>query len=130
MTSNESQFDYNDRYGIKPSKSWVKFAIGFALVGGIWIVWAGLHHAQPLVRSELISFTTQDPRNPVIRYFVQRDKSDDVVICTLTARDFEKNVVGQVDDTIAAGESYVERNVTVPTRADAVNAGIAGCRVL
>jgi hypothetical protein len=130
MTSNESQFDYNDRYGIKPSKSWVKFAIGFALVGGIWVVWAGLHHAQPLVRSELISFTTQDPRNPVIRYFVQRDKSDDVVICTLTARDFEKNVVGQVDDTIAAGESYVERNVTVPTRADAVNAGIAGCRVL
>jgi hypothetical protein len=130
MTSNESQFDYNDRYGIKPSKSWVKFAIGFALVGGIWVVWAGLHHAQPLVRSELISFTTQDPRNPVIRYFVQRDKSDDVVTCTLTARDFEKNVVGQVDDTIAAGESYVERNVTVPTRADAVNAGIAGCRVL
>ena len=130
MTSNESQFDYNDRYGIKPSKSWVKFAIGFALVGGIWVVWAGLHHAQPLVRSELISFTTQDPRNPVIRYFVQRDKSDDVVICTLTARDFEKNVVGQVDDTIAAGESYVERNITIPTRAGAVNAGIAGCRVL
>jgi len=130
MTSNESQFDYNDRYGIKSSKSWVKFAIGFALVGGMWVVWAGLHHAQPLVRSELISFTTQDPRNPVIRYFVQRDKSDDVVICTLTARDFEKNVVGQVDDTIAAGESYVERNITVPTRADAVNAGIAGCRVL
>jgi len=130
MTSNESQFDYNDRYGIKPSKSWVKFAIGFALVGGIWVVWAGLHHAQPLVRSELISFTTQDPRNPVIRYFVQRDKSDDVVICTLTARDFEKNVVGQVDDTIAAGESYVERNITIPTRGDAVNAGIAGCRVL
>jgi len=130
MTSNESQFDYNDRYGIKSSKSWVKFAIGFALVGGMWVVWAGLHHAQPLVRSELISFTTQDPRNPVIRYFVQRDKSDDVVICTLTARDFEKNVVGQVDDTISAGESYVERNVTIPTRADAVNAGIAGCRVL
>jgi len=130
MTSNESQFDSNDRYGIKSSKSWVKFAIGFALVGGTWVLWAGLHHAQPLVRSELISFTTQDPRNPVIRYFVQRDKSDDVVICTLTARDFEKNVVGQVDDTIAAGESYVERNVTIPTRADAVNAGIAGCRVL
>lgn len=130
MTSNESQFDYNDRYGVKPSRSWLKFAIGFALVGGIWIVWAGLHHAQPTVRSELISFTTQDPRKPIIRYFVERNNADDVIVCTLTARDYEKNVVGQIDDTIKAGESFVERSTVIPTRADAVNAGIAGCRVL
>ena len=93
-------------------------------------MWAGLHHAQPLVRSELISFSTQDPRKPVIRYFIQRDNVKNVIICTLTARDYEKNVVGQVEDTIEAGESFVERSVTIPTRAYAVNAGISGCRVL
>ena len=130
MTFDGGQFDYNDRYGIKPSRSWIKFAIGFALIGGVWIAWAGLHHAQPVVRSELISFSTQDPRKPVIRYFIQRDNVKNVIICTLTARDYEKNVVGQVDDTIEAGESFVERSVTIPTRAYAVNAGISGCRVL
>jgi hypothetical protein len=130
MTFDGGQFDYNDRYGIKPSKSWIKYAIGFALIGGIWIAWAGLHHAQPLVRSELISFSTQDPRKPVIRYFIQRDNVKNVIICTLTARDYEKNIVGQVQDSIEAGESFVERSVTIPTRAYAVNAGISGCRVL
>jgi hypothetical protein len=47
----------------------------------------------------------------------------------LTARDFDKNVVGQVDDLIKAGAKYLERNVAIPTRADAVNVGIARCRI-
>ena len=44
-------------------------------------------------------------------------------------RDYEKNVVGQLDDTIPAGDTYLERTITIPTRADAVNAGIERCRV-
>ena len=135
MSSKESQFDYNDRYGIKPSTSklnqaWVRYATLFALVGGAWILWAGLHHSNPAIREDLISFTTQDPRNPVIRYSVQRQNGSQVINCTLTARDINQNIVGQLDDTIAAGETYLERSVTIPTRADAVNAGIARCRIL
>jgi hypothetical protein len=129
MSYNESQFDYSDRYGIRPSKAWIRYASLFVLVGGAWIVWAGIHHSNPEIRTELISFITQDPRNPEIRYSVQRASGSDVVICTLTARDFEKNVVGQLDDTIPAGDTYLERTITIPTRADAVNAGIERCRV-
>jgi len=129
MSASERQFDFNDRYGVKPVRGWIKYVVVFGVLGGGWLLWAGIHHSNPEIRTELISFITQDPRNPEIRYSVQRASGSDVVICTLTARDFEKNVVGQLDDTIPAGDTYLERTITIPTRADAVNAGIERCRV-
>ena len=129
MSQGNNQFDFNDRYGVKPARVWVKFAVIFGILGGGWLLWAGLHHSNPEIRTELISFTTQDSRKPEIRYSLQRASGSDVVVCTLTARDFEKNIVGQIDDTIPAGDTYLERIITIPTRADAVNAGIERCRV-
>jgi hypothetical protein len=128
MSQEKSQFDFNDRYGIKPARAWVKYAAFFALVGGAWLLWAALHHSNPQLRSELISFTIVDPRNPEIRYSIQRRSGSDEIICTLTARDFEKNVVGQIEETIPAGDRYLELTTTIPTRADAVNARIERCR--
>lgn len=130
MSSKESQFDFNDRYGIKPSNAWIRYATLFAVFGGAWLVWAGVHHSNPAIRTDLISFTTTDPRNPVIRYSVQRHNGMQAITCTLTARDVDKNIVGQIDDLIPAGNTYIERTITIPTRADAVNAGIARCRIL
>ena len=129
MSQVNNQFDFNDRYGVKPARAWVTFAVIFGILGGGWLIWAGLHHSNPEIRTELISFTTKDSRKPEIRYSLQRATGSDVVVCTLTARDFEKNVVGQIDDTIPAGDTYLERIITIPTRADAVNAGIERCRV-
>jgi hypothetical protein len=101
-----------------------------ALIGGIWLIWAGLHHAQPALSSELISFENSDPRNPSIRFSIERRDGSKEVICTLAARDIEKNVVGQVDDVIAPGDTSVQRTVSIPTRSDAVNVGIVQCRLL
>ena len=129
MSYNESQFDYNDRYGIKPKSAWVKYAVTLLVAGVAWVAWAGLHHARPELSQDLISFENSDPRNPTIRYSINREDGNAVIICTLTARDFDKNVVGQVDDLIEAGDKYLERNVAIPTRADAVNVGIARCRI-
>ena len=130
MTASKSQFDFNDRYGIKPGRAWIKYAAIFTIVGAAWMLWAGLHHSNPELRTELISFITDDPRNPEIRYSIQRRSGSDVVVCTLTARDYEKNVVGQIEETIPAGDTYRELTTTIPTRADAVNAGIERCHVL
>ena len=129
MSYIESQFDYNDRYGIKPKSAWVKYAVTLLVAGVAWVAWAGLHHARPELSQDLISFENSDPRNPTIRYSINREDGNAVIICTLTARDFDKNVVGQVDDLIEAGDKYLERNVAIPTRADAVNVGIARCRI-
>jgi hypothetical protein len=129
MSSNESQFDYNDRYGIKPSKTWIRYASLIAFAGVAWILWAGLHHSNPEIRVNLISFITEDPRNPEIRFSVERRDGSQEIVCTLAARDIEKNIVGQIDDIIPAGDTFIERSTTIPTRADAVNAGITRCRI-
>jgi hypothetical protein len=130
MSQVNDQFDFQDRYGIKPARAWVRYAIAFAVVGGAWLLWAGVHKANPVLRYDLISFSTQDSRSPEIRYFIDRQDGSQVITCTLTARDIEKNVVGQIDDTIPAGSTYIERTIAIPTRADAVNAGIARCQAL
>ncbi len=129
MSQNESQFDYNDRYGISSQSSWVKYAAALLVAGLAWVFWAGLHHSRPELAQELISFENSDPRKPTIRYSIERRDKSVVVICTLIARDFDKSVVGQIDDVIPAGENSVERIAAIPTRADAVNVGIARCRI-
>ena len=127
MQSGE-EFDYNDRYGVLPAKRWVTPAIVFALIGAGWFIWAGLHYANPAVRSDLISFSVTAEREISIRYSVSRTDPMQVVICTLTASDQDKNVVGQIDDKIPAGKSLVEQTTAIPARTAPVTAAIARCR--
>lgn len=103
------------------------YAISFLLIGAVWILWAGLHHAQPTISSELIAFNNQDPRNVEIRYILTREDPTQSATCILAARDFDKVIVGQITDHIPAGKSVLERAVRIPSRADAVNAGIQSC---
>jgi hypothetical protein len=63
-----------------------------------------------------------------VRYFIERQDSNQVVVCTLIARDFDKSVVGQIDQEIPAGKSKVELVTVVPTRSEAVNADVSSCR--
>jgi len=42
--------------------------------------------------------------------------------------DQDKNVVGQIDDTIASGSSHSEQTTAVPARTAPVSASIARCR--
>ena len=121
-------FDYNDRYGVRSNSSWKKPALIFAVIGGGWLVWAGIHHANPEIRSEVISFNVTADREISLRYGLTRTDPSQVVICTLTASDFDKNIVGQIDDTIAAGDTYSQQITVIPTRSTPVTAAIARCR--
>ncbi len=121
-------FDFNDRYGVRSSKSWITPAIAFALIGGAWMIWAGLHHANPAIRSELISFNVTAAQEISIRYTVDRTDPNQVVICTLSASDQDKNVIGQIDETIAAGASHSEQTTAIPARTAPVSAAITRCR--
>jgi hypothetical protein len=124
----QSPFDYDDRYGIKKGRSWVSFAIFIAIVGVGWVTWAGLHHSNPFIRVQLISFSVISDRETSIRYSVDRNGVDGPVICTLIARDFYKNIIGQFDDEIEAGAGKTTRTTAVATRIEAVNADVLGCR--
>ena len=122
-------FDYNDRYGIRQQRAWLPYAVAFLIAGTIWILWAGFHHAEPAISAELVAFNNQDPRNTEIRYIITRRDPSMSATCVLTARDYEKVVVGEISDVIPASEGAIERTVTIPSRADAVNAGVDTCRL-
>ena len=124
----QEPFDYNERYGLRKKRSWVGAALITAVVGVGWITWAGLYHSNPEIRVQLISFTVDSDRKVSVRYFVERDSAEAVSICTVIARDFYKDIVGQIDVEIPSGKEKVELVSVVPTRSLAVNADVSTCR--
>ena len=124
----QEPFDYNERYGLRKKRSWVGVALITAIVGVGWITWAGLYHSNPEIRVQLISFTVDSDREVSVRYFVERDSEEAVSICTVIARDFYKDIVGQIDVEIPSGNEKVELVSVVPTRNLAVNADVSSCR--
>jgi hypothetical protein len=125
----DETFDYNDRYGITPRKSWVAPAAVFAILGLSWTLWAALNNAQPELRSTLYSFSVTGDREITMKYAIDRRDPEAIVLCTLITLDIDKNIVGQIDDQIVAGQSHVERIVAIPARIAPVSARIAGCRI-
>jgi hypothetical protein len=124
----QDAFNYNDRYGVKKSRSWIAVAVITAILGVGWITWAGLHHSNPAIRTQLISFVVDNDREVSVRYSVDRHSNQAATICTLIARDYDKNIVGQIDQEIPAGRSKIELVTVVPTRSEAVNADVSSCR--
>ena len=125
---NPDAFNYEERYGAPKSTRWPAIALVVAIVGIGWLMWSALYHSNPSLRSQLVSFAITDDRSASVRYFIERADSNQVVVCTLIARDFDKNVVGQIDQEIPAGKSKVELITVVPTRSKAVNADVSSCR--
>ena len=122
-----SELDLSDRYGKKPIR-WKSLAAILLLLGGTWLTWAGLHHSRPAISTTLISFSIPSDRTISLRYSVDRRDATQPITCTLTAHDFDKNVVGEIDEVIPAGGSHIEKITLIPTRSAAVNAGISRCR--
>ncbi len=124
----QEPFDYNERYGLRKKRSWVGIALITAVVGVGWITWAGLYHSNPEIRVQLISFKVDSDREVSVRYFVERDSAEAISVCTVIARDFYKDIVGQIDVEIPSGKEKVELVSVVPTRSLAVNADVSTCR--
>ena len=122
-----NDFDYNDRYGIKPASVWRPIAGVILSIGLIWLIWAGLHHSRPEVTFRLISFTVPSDRETEIRFEATRRDVNRELTCTLVARDFDKLIVGQIDDVIPAGQGYIDRTTTIPTRNLAATATVLRC---
>ena len=124
----EEAFNYDDRYGITKSRSWIGVALITAVLGVGWITWAGLHQSNPTIRVQEIAFVVGDTREVSVRYSVDRHSTTTATISTVIARDYEMNIVGQIDQLIPAGQSKVELVTVVPTRFEAVNADVSSCR--
>jgi hypothetical protein len=121
-------FNHEERYGAPKATRWPVIALVVGILGVTWLIWSALYHSNPPLRSQLVSFTITNDREASVRYFIERTDSQQVVICTLIARDYDKNIVGQIDQQIGAGKSKVELVTLVPTRSEAVNADVSSCR--
>ena len=121
-------FNYEERYGAAKATRWPAIALIVAILGVGWLMWSALYHSNPPLRSQLVSFTITNDREATVRYFIERSDSQQVVVCTLIARDYDKNIVGQIDQEIGAGKSKVELVTVVPTRSESVNADVSSCR--
>ncbi|CAB4756652.1 MAG: DUF4307 domain-containing protein [Actinobacteria bacterium] len=121
-----SEFSYSDRYGQVPTR-WKPLAVTLLIIGGAWLLWAGLHHSRPAISASLISFSVSSDREVSIRYSLDRRDPSLPVTCTLVAHDFDKNVVGEVDALFPAGAAHIETITLIATRSASVNAGISRC---
>jgi hypothetical protein len=121
-------FNYEERYGATKATRWPAIALVVAILGIGWLMWSALYHSNPPLRSQLVSFTITNDREASVRYFIERTDSQQVVVCTLIARDYDKNIVGQIDQEIEAGKSRVELVTVIPTRSESVNADVSSCR--
>ena len=124
----DPNFSYEDRYGVRPRNRWVIPAVICAVTGISWLIWDGLHHANPQIRSSMISFSPISDREISLRYSVQRSDKNVTVICTLIARDIEKNIVGQIDEEFGPGLASFQKTTAIAARTKAVFADVAGCR--
>ena len=125
------------RYGIpEPShskyskyfKSWLTPALVFLIVGGSWLIWSANHYSRPEIRSTLISFSATDASHMSVRYSVSFRSANRAHLCTLIARDFSANTVGEITDHFPAGTFTPVTLVSViSTRVPAVNAAIIRC---
>jgi hypothetical protein len=116
------------RYGRKSSNAWRYIAALLLLTALPWLVWSAWHHSNPQIRVTLISFQNEQDTSIDITYLIQRRDPSLALNCTLIARDFDKNVVGEVEVAIpSSSQDSLKRSDSIPTRLRAVNALVLKC---
>ncbi|NBP22194.1 MAG: DUF4307 domain-containing protein [Actinobacteria bacterium] len=116
------------RYGKKGSNTWRFIAALLLLTAIPWLIWSAWHHSNPEIRVTLISFQNEQDSSIEITYLIQRRDPSLALNCTLVARDFDKNVVGEIAVAIpGSSQSSLTRNDQIPTRLRAVNASVLNC---
>ena len=117
------------RYGRKSNNLWKYSALLILAIGLPWLMWSAWYHSNPPARVTLVSFKPIDLRSIEITFELDRRDPSNPQICTLVARDFDKNIVGEIDFDIPPSKTNPLRITTkIPTRLEAVNAGILECR--
>lgn len=125
----QTQEYLNKRYGVskkKPLSRWL--ALALLIVGIPWLIWSAWHHSNPEIRTSLVSFNPIDEKSIDITFDLTRRDPSISMLCTVVARDIEKNVVGERDIPIDPSTMKLTRyTAKIPTRLRAVNADILRC---
>jgi hypothetical protein len=118
-----------DRYGPTRGRRWKIVAALVAIIMVPWLLWSAEYHSRPDFGYELISFEILNEKEVSLTYIVERNKDGLSLICTLVARDYEKNIVGEISDILTTNRTpgKTTRKVLIPTRSPAVNGAVVSC---
>ena len=117
------------RYGAARKNYWKYLALALLVIGLPWLMWSAWYHSNPETRVTLVSFKPIDDRSIEITFDIDRRDPKVAHTCTLIARDYEKNVVGEIDIPVSPSDSSpTQVRAVIPTRLAAVNAGVLECR--
>lgn len=119
------------RYGVVERNSrWRWAAMIVAAIGIPWLVWSAWHHSNPEIRTNLVSFQVIDSRTIEITFDLFRRDPGTPLICTVVARDFDKNVAGELDIQVPPSkEPSLRLSAKIPTRVNPVNAALLRCSI-
>lgn len=119
-----SQLDFADRYGQRRNYTWLIAILG-SIIGIGWLVWAALFHANPEIRTEIISYNAKSAKEIELKFQVIRKDDSKFFTCTLTGTDLNHFVVGEIQRKIQPGERLI--SVAIPTRSKAAFAKVVRC---
>ena len=116
----------DDRYGRKRSATrFIPLVILAALIG--WLYWSASYHSKPSITANLVSFKEINTKSMGINFEITRRDPNAIFDCTLTATDFQKFIVGEIQYQIPAGAKHQIIQAAIPTRAHAVSAAVTRC---
>ncbi len=104
-----------------------------AVVGLVWVVWAGVGAARQDVRWQDVGFEVLDATAVEVTFdvTVYADGGEAPVVCTLEALSPRYVVVGRLEVPVEPGtRGTVRRTATVLTQETATTAGVADCRTI
>lgn len=119
-----SELDLADRYG-RGKNYTLPIAVVVAILGIAWLIWAGIFHAQPEIKTKVISYNATSNNAIDLKFQVIRKDESKKFTCTLTGTDINHYVVGEVQRVIAPRERLI--SVTIPTRSTAAFAQVVRC---
>jgi len=102
-------------------------ATGFVALTIVTVLGA-YRFANPPIRASLIAFSIISDKEVNIKYSIDRRDPNQILICTLVAKDMDKTIVGQLEIQIPPTTAKsIEMVSQVPTRVRAVTAGVVRC---
>jgi len=118
-----------ERYGKRRKNTWLIPAGITFIIFMPWLMWSAWHHSNPEIRYTLVSFQNEKLDSIDITYLIERREPGTALICTLVARDIDKNVVGEIEDVIPPSSTrQFTKTTTIPARITPVNAAVLDCR--
>ncbi len=111
-----------------PRWLWIPIAAVLGGVGSVWLIWSGVHGANPPVSGKVVAFEVVSDTETKVRFTVQRPKPEVPATCTVIVQAITYDTVGELPVAIPPGtEELTKFEVTVRTFKRATSASLQGC---